>query len=70
MKENTMKAEAANAEAREELTVTCPSCGKVVGLLVEESRGGQRLLGVESEHGGVGGRMSTGLSVERRAGSA
>ncbi len=50
------KAEAERVEAPDEIMVTCPDCGALVGILVEESHGRQRLLVVETvqEDGGDG----------------
>ncbi len=43
-------------KAEAETIVTCPNCGAVAGILVEESRGRQRFLVVETaqEDGGDG----------------
>ncbi len=62
MSENTRKAETANVEAPDEVTVTCPDCGAVAGILVEESHGRQRLLVVETaqEDGGDGTSRAEG----------
>ena len=51
------KTEAERVEAPDEIMVTCPDCGALVGILVEEeSHGRQRLLVVETaqEDGGDG----------------
>jgi hypothetical protein len=49
--------EGASVEAPDEIIVTCPHCGAVASILVEESHGRQRLLVVEpaQEDGGDGG---------------
>ena len=56
------KAEAANVEAPDEIIITCPDCGALAGILVEESHGRQRLLAVETskEHGGDGTSRAEG----------
>ncbi len=55
-------AEAERVEAPEETIITCPDCGAVAGILVEESHGRQRLLAVETaqEDGGHGTSRAEG----------
>ena len=62
MSEKRRKAEVERVEAPEETIITCPDCGALAGILVEESHGRQRLLAVETaqEDGGHGTSRAEG----------